>query len=79
MHEQYKNEKNNEIKKVCSKNYFYDIIKLEEFHLGNILIDQKSNENIFIYDISYNTLINPIHSRIRIDKIDGFIKIYDGT
>ena len=36
-------------------------------------------KNILMYDISYKTLIglNPLH--IRFDKINGFIKIYDGT
>ena len=51
---------NNELKKVHIKNrlcyYFDDIIKLEDFDLDNILIDKKSHENIFIYDISYKTL-----------------------
>ena len=50
---------NNELKKVCIKNrtcyYFNDIIKLEDFDFDNILIDEKSHENILIYDISYKT------------------------
>ena len=50
---------NNELKKVRIKNYtcycFDDIIKLEDFYLDNILIDEKSHENILIYDISYKT------------------------
>ena len=32
-----------------------------------------------IYDISYKTLIDPKPLRIRFDKIDGFVRIYDGT
>ena len=51
---------NNEFK-VCFKNctcyYFGDIIILEDFDLDNILIDEKSHENIFIYDILYRTLM----------------------
>ena len=47
--------------------------------LDNILIDKKSCENILIYGISYKTLIDPKPLRIRFDKIDGFIRIYDGT
>ena len=47
--------KNNELKKVHIKNrtcyYFDDIIKLEDFNLDIILIDEKSHENILIYDI----------------------------
>ena len=50
---------NNELKKVRAKNggcyYLYDIIKLEDFGVDNILIDEKSHENILIYDISYKT------------------------
>ena len=79
---------NNKFKKVRIKNRTYycfdDIIKLEDFDLDNILIDEKSHENTFIYDISYKTLIDPKPLRIdpkplRIfDKTDGLIKIYDG-
>ena len=43
------------------------------------MIDEKSHEKIFIYDISYKTLIDPKPLRIRFDKIDGFIRINDGT
>ena len=32
-----------------------------------------------IYDISYKTLIDPKPLRIRFDKIDGFMRIDDGT
>ena len=50
---------------VCIKNrmcyYFDDMIKLEDFHLDNILTDEKSHKNILIYDISYKTLIDPKH------------------
>ena len=42
--------KNNEFKKVCCKNctcyYFDDIIKLEYFHIDNILTNGKLYENI---------------------------------
>ena len=54
-------------------------IKLEEFDLDNILIDEKSRENILIYNISCKTLIDPKHLRIRFNQIDGFIRIYDGA
>ena len=32
-----------------------------------------------IYDISYKNLIGPKTWRIKIDKIDGLVRIYDGT
>ena len=42
------------------------------------MIDEKSNENNLIYNISYKNLIaRP--ARIRFNKIDEFIKIDDGT
>ena len=55
------------------------MIKLENFDLDNILMDEKPHENILIYDISYKTLIDSKPLRIRLDKIDGFIRIYNGT
>ena len=58
--------------KNCKCHYFDDIIKLE-------VVDEKSHENILIYDISYATLIDSKPLCIRFDKIDGFIRIYDGT
>ena len=74
---------NSEFKKVCIENrtcyYFYDIIKLEDFDLDNILLDKKSYKNILIYSISYKTLIDSEPLHIRFFKIDGFISIYDGT
>ena len=34
---------------------FDDIIKIEDFDLDNILLDEKSDKNILIYDVSYKT------------------------
>ena len=64
--------------KNCTCYYFHDRIKLEDFDLDNILIDEKSLQSILIYNISHKTLIDskPLHSRF--DKIDGLIRIYDG-
>ena len=59
--------------------YFDDIIKLEDFDLDNILIDKKPYENILIYNISYKALIDRKPLCIWFNKIDGFIRIYDGT
>ena len=73
----------NALKKVLIKNrtcyYFDDIIRLSDFNLDNILIDEKSYENILIYDISYKTKIGSKPLRIRLNKIDGIMRIYDGT
>ena len=66
---------NNKLKKVCIQNprcyYFYYIIKIEDFDFDNILFDEKSCENIFIYDISYKTLIGAKPLCIRFDKVVG--------
>ena len=61
---------NDELKEIDIKNtccYFDYIIKIEDFDLNNISIDEKSNENILVYNISYKILI------------DRFIRVYDGT
>ena len=72
---------NNEFKKGFIKNstcyYFNGMIKLQDVDRYNILIDEKSHENILIYDISYKTLIDPKPFEIKFDKIH--IKIDDGT
>ena len=46
---------NDELKEMNIKNrtsyYFDDIIKIEDFNLDNILINEKSYENILVYNI----------------------------
>ena len=77
------NKENDEFKKGNLKNlsyyYFDDITKSEEIDLDNVLTDKKSRENILIDDISYKNFIGLKTLRIRFDKKDGFIRIYDGT
>ena len=65
--------------KNCTRYYFDDIIKFEDFDLDNILIDEKSCKNISVYNISYKTLIVAKPLRIRFNKIGWFIRVYDGT
>ena len=43
------------------------------------LTDGKSQKNILIYDVSYKTLIGPKPLHNRFNKIDGFIRIYNGS
>ena len=49
-----KMESNDNFKKINIKNhtfyYFDDIIKIEDFDLYNILIDEKSYENVLVYN-----------------------------
>ena len=76
-------ESNNRLKEIGMKNctcyHFDDIIKIEDFNLNNILIDEKSYENILVYSIWYKSLIDFKPLRIRFDKIYGFICVYDGA
>ena len=74
-------EKDNELKKVGIKNrtcyYFDHIVKIEDFDF-DILLDEKLSENILIYDASYKTLIDAKPLRILFDRVDGFIRDYNG-
>ena len=53
--------KKSELKRVSIKNracyYFDDVIEIEDFDLDNILLDEKSYENILISGVLYKTLI----------------------
>ena len=44
-----------------------------------IFYEMKSHKNILIYDVSYKTLIGAKPIRIRFDKVDEFIRVYDGA
>ena len=72
-----KMESNDELKEMCY--YFVDIIKIKDSDSHNILIDEKSYENILVYDISYNTMIGTKPLRIRFDKVDVFVRVSNGT
>ena len=75
-------ESNYELKEIDIKNrtcyYLDDIIKIEDFDF-DILLDEKSYGNVLIYDILYKTYIGAKPSHIRFDKVDGFIRVYDGA
>ena len=53
--------------------------QIRSFDIDNILIDEKSHENYLIYDFLYETFIGAKSLRIGFNKIDGFIRIYDGA
>ena len=63
----------------CMWYYFNDIIKFEDFDLDNILIDEKSYETILVYNTSYKTSIDAKPLHIKLDKMDAFIRVYDGA
>ena len=69
--------KKNDIKS-CTCYYFDDIIRVEDVNF-EILLDEKSYENILIYDISYKIFMRVKLLRIRFDEVYGVIKIYDGN
>ena len=67
--------------KNCTCYYFDDIMRVRDIDFSNILLDEKSyktQENILIYGISCKTFMGSIPLWISFNKIDGFIKIYDG-
>ena len=78
-------ESKNELKQTDGKNltsyYFDDIMRHKDIYSGDILLHEKSYKTyktILIDDISKKTFMGLIPLRIRFEKIDGFIKIYDG-
>ena len=66
------------ILKLDELHYFDDIVKIEDIDFDNILTDEKLYENILVYNFSYKCLIDSKPLRIRFDKIDGFVRAYDG-
>ena len=62
----------NSLKEINIKNrifyYFDDIIQVENVNFGNILLHEKSYENILVYDISYKTLTGTKPLLISFDK-----------
>ena len=54
-------------------------LNFEYFDLGKTSIDEKPYQNILVHNISYKTLFGATPLRISFNKIDGFIKVYDGT
>ena len=59
--------------------YYFDfIMKARNIDSGNILLDEKVYKSNLVHGISYKTFMNSKSLRIWFDKIDGFIKIYDG-
>ena len=76
-------ERNNGLKEIDIKirtfYYFVDIIKFEDFDLGNILIYEKPQENILVYETLYKTLVVTKPLCIRFNKIDALIRFYNGT
>ena len=75
-------ESNDKLKEIDIKNckcYCFDIIKIGDFDLGNILIDEKPHENILVYNVLYESSIDSKPLHIGFNKIEGFIRVCNGT
>ena len=76
-------ESNNKLKEIDIKNhtcyYFNDKIKIEDFDFDNFLIDENLYQNTLVYNILYKTFIGAKPLCIRFNKVNQFIRIYDGT
>ena len=50
--------------------YFDDISNVAKINFSNFSLNEKLNENISVYNISYKTPTGPSPLRISFDKID---------
>ena len=57
---------------------FDDIMRVTDIDFIDNLLDRKSYENILTFDISYKTFMGAKALPIQFEKIDRFIKTYDG-
>ena len=59
--------------------YFDDIMEIDnDINVDRILLDEKSYENILVYEILYKKIMDVKPLWIRFKKVDGIINIYDG-
>ena len=71
--------KNDKFKKFLLKIMLVDITNFEDFDFGNMLLEDKSYENVLIYNVLNETLIGAKTLCIMFNKVDWFIRDYDGT
>ena len=62
-------------RRFCS---FDDAVGVIDINFSDILLNQKSYKNILTYDVSYKNFMGAELLRIWFEKVDEFIKIYDG-
>ena len=53
-------------------------MNVEDINVDNIFLDENTYENILVYNILYKTFMDAKPLRIRFDKVDEIIKIYNG-
>ena len=53
-------------------------MKVEDINVNNILLDEKLYQNISFYNILCKKFIDAKPLRIRFEKVNGLIKIYNG-
>ena len=74
---------NNKLKEIDIKNcrcqYFHGIINIHDLNSDNILLVEKSYENMLIYDAAYKTLHIAKPLRIIFNKVVRYIRKYNGT
>ena len=58
---------------------FWRCINIDGIDLDNNLLDEKSYENILIYNVAYKTTYGAKPLRIILDKVDEYIRKYDTT
>ena len=57
----------------------WQIFKIEDFDLDNILLGEKSYEKILIHDASNKNLIDAKPLSIMFNKVDELLRDYGGT
>ena len=63
--------------KILTCYFFDDIIKMQDFEFGNILLDEKPYQNVLIYNTLYKTLISTKQLHMRFNKVDRTIRVFD--
>ena len=63
--------------KILTCYFFDDIIKMQDFEFGNILLDEKPYQNVLIYNTLYKTLISTKQLHMRFNKVDRTIMVFD--
>ena len=59
--------------------YFDEMIKTEDSHFNNILLNEKSNKKVLTYDVLYKNLVDRNSLWITFKKMNAFIRDYSGT